>query len=35
LLRTVRDEQSGAVSKMYWATYPFTRRPTTFGPHPD
>ena len=35
LLRIVRDEQSGAVSKMYWATYPFTRRPTTFGPHPD
>ena len=33
LLRLVRDE-SGAVAKMYWATYPFTRRPEIFGqPH--
>ena len=31
LLRVVRDE-SGAVTKMYWATYPFTRAPQTFGP---
>jgi hypothetical protein len=35
VLRVVRDDRSGAVIKMYWATYPFTRRPTTFGPHPD
>jgi CubicO group peptidase (beta-lactamase class C family) len=33
LLRIIRDEEGG-VSKMYWATYPFTRRPTTFGPQP-
>jgi CubicO group peptidase (beta-lactamase class C family) len=33
LLRLVRDE-SGAVVKLYWATYPFTRQPETFG-HPD
>jgi len=31
LLRVVRDD-SGAVTKMYWATYPFTRSPQTFGP---
>jgi CubicO group peptidase (beta-lactamase class C family) len=30
LLRLVRDE-SGAVVKLYWATYPFTRTPETFG----
>ncbi len=34
LLRVVRDE-NGAVTKMYWATYPFTRMPTTFGPRED
>ena len=34
LLRLVRDE-SGAVVKLYWATYPFTRQPQTFGPAPD
>jgi CubicO group peptidase (beta-lactamase class C family) len=35
LLRVVRDE-SGAVIKLYWATYPFTRTPTVFGePEPD
>ena len=33
LLRLVRDE-SGAVVKMYWATYPFTRQPEIFG-QPD
>jgi len=31
LLRLVRDD-SGAVVKLYWATYPFTRSPETFGP---
>jgi hypothetical protein len=31
LLRLVRDE-SGAVVKLYWATYPFTRTPQVFGP---
>ncbi len=30
LLRVVRDER-GDVVKLYWATYPFTREPTTFG----
>jgi hypothetical protein len=29
-LEVARDE-SGAVTKLYWATYPFTREPTTFG----
>jgi hypothetical protein len=26
----VRDD-SGAVDKLYWATYPFTRAPKIFG----
>jgi CubicO group peptidase (beta-lactamase class C family) len=30
LLRVVRD-RGGEVAKLYWATYPFTRAPTTFG----
>ena len=30
LLRVVHDE-SGAPVKLYWATYPFTRTPQTFG----
>jgi CubicO group peptidase (beta-lactamase class C family) len=30
LLRLVRDEQ-GAVVRMYWATYPFSRTPEVFG----
>jgi hypothetical protein len=30
----VRDAD-GAIVKMYWATYPFTRQPETFGPAPD
>jgi hypothetical protein len=30
LLKLLRDE-SGAVVKLYWATYPFTRAPETFG----
>ena len=30
LLRIVRDED-GAVARMYWATYPFTRAPEIFG----
>ncbi len=30
LLRVVRDED-GAVTKLYWATYPFTRTPETFA----
>ena len=30
LLTVVRDEQ-GAVVRLYWATYPFTREPETFG----
>jgi CubicO group peptidase (beta-lactamase class C family) len=34
LLRLVRDE-SGAVVKLYWATYPFTRTPEVFGPRDD
>lgn len=29
-LRVVRDD-SGAVVKLYWATYPFTREPEIFG----
>ena len=29
-MRVVRDE-SGAVVKLYWATYPFTRAPQSFG----
>ncbi len=31
LLRIVRGED-GEVVKLYWATYPFTRAPETFGP---
>ena len=31
VLRVVRDE-SGAVVKLYWATYPFARSPEIFGP---
>ncbi len=30
LLRIVRGED-GEVVKLYWATYPFTRAPETFG----
>jgi CubicO group peptidase (beta-lactamase class C family) len=30
LLRVVRDSD-GAVAKLYWATYPFTRSPEIFG----
>lgn len=30
LLRVVRDAE-GAVAKLYWATYPFTRAPETVG----
>ena len=30
LVRVVRDE-AGAVVKVYFATYPMTRQPTTFG----
>jgi len=30
-LRVVRDDQ-GAVTKLYWATYAFTREPQSFGP---
>jgi hypothetical protein len=33
LLRLVRDE-TGAVVKLYWATYPFTRAPQVFGDPP-
>ena len=29
-MRVVRDD-SGAVVKLYWATYPFTRSPEIFG----
>jgi hypothetical protein len=32
-LEVVRDE-AGAVFKLYWATYPFTREPQLFGPPP-
>jgi CubicO group peptidase (beta-lactamase class C family) len=31
LLRVVRDED-GVPVKLYWATYPFTRAPESFGP---
>jgi hypothetical protein len=31
LLRIVRDED-GAATRLYWATYPMTRTPETFGP---
>jgi CubicO group peptidase (beta-lactamase class C family) len=34
VLRVVRDD-GGAVVKLYWATYPFTREPETFGPPAD
>jgi CubicO group peptidase (beta-lactamase class C family) len=27
----VQRDESGAVTKLYWATYPFTRAPETFG----
>jgi hypothetical protein len=30
LLRAVRDD-AGAVTKLYFATYPLTRAPSTFG----
>jgi len=30
LLRVVRDAE-GAIEKLYWATYPVTREPSTFG----
>jgi CubicO group peptidase (beta-lactamase class C family) len=30
VLRVVRDD-NGAVAKLYWATYPFTRTPEVFG----
>ena len=30
LLRALRGED-GEVEKLYWATYPFTRTPQTFG----
>jgi hypothetical protein len=30
-LEVVRDG-SGTVVKLYWATYPFTRKPELFGP---
>jgi hypothetical protein len=30
LLRVVRDA-GGAVTKLYWATYPVTRAPSTFA----
>ncbi len=33
LLRVVRSDD-GEVVKLYWATYPFTRAPETFGPPP-
>ncbi len=33
-LEVVRDE-AGAVVKLYWATYPFTREPQLFGPAGD
>jgi CubicO group peptidase (beta-lactamase class C family) len=34
LLEVVRDG-GGTVTKLYWATYPFTREPGTFGPPPQ
>jgi hypothetical protein len=30
VLTVERDEQ-GAILRLYWATYPFTRQPETFG----
>jgi CubicO group peptidase (beta-lactamase class C family) len=33
VLRVVRDEQ-GVVTRLYWATYPFTRTPEIFGTSP-
>jgi CubicO group peptidase (beta-lactamase class C family) len=33
LLRVVRDEQ-GVPTRLYWATYPFTRAPEIFGAEP-
>lgn len=33
VLRVVRDE-AGAIVKLYWATYPFTRTPELFGVQP-
>ncbi|MDX6506203.1 MAG: hypothetical protein QOG06_847 [Gaiellaceae bacterium] len=34
VLRVVRDEQ-GEVTRLYWATYPFTRTPEIFGALPE
>jgi CubicO group peptidase (beta-lactamase class C family) len=34
VLRVVRDER-GAVARLYWATYPFTRSPEIFGTRPE
>ncbi len=34
VLRVVRDERSD-VTRLYWATYPFTRSPEIFGTRPD
>jgi hypothetical protein len=34
VLRVVRDEQ-GEVTRLYWATYPFTRTPEIFGASPE
>ena len=34
VLRVVRDEQ-GVVTRLYWATYPFTRTPEIFGTSPE
>ena len=31
LLRVVRDEETGEVAKLYWATYPCTRAPEVWG----
>jgi len=31
MLRLVRDAD-GRVTRLYWATYPFTRTPEVFGP---
>ncbi|HYX75945.1 MAG TPA: serine hydrolase domain-containing protein, partial [Gaiellaceae bacterium] len=33
VLQVVRDD-GGNVTRLYWATYPFTREPETFGPAP-
>ena len=30
LLRVVRDSEGG-IEKLYWATYPVTREPSTFA----